>query len=262
MRLTYLLIDLENVHPAAEDISLIRGAEFRVRIFHGPHQSKFDAEMVKAMQPLGDRLEFVQCDRSGKNALDFHVAFYLGRLVQECEAVGTPTGKRARFFIISKDAGFDALLDHIRSLGYEAARVAGLREALFGDAVTSAAAAMQPAPIVAPPPRKVAAAKSATEVKKSPVQVAKSAKTVSANKEPTPSKPAAPDPWVRVLENLRDHPNNRPTTLAALERHLSTIVGKQAAPEVVKNLIARLDQEGIAVVRGKKIEYKIPKARK
>lgn len=257
MRLTYLLIDLENVHPAAEDISLVRGAEFRVRIFHGPHQNKFDAEMVKAMQPLGDHLEFVQCDRNGRNALDFHVAFYLGRLVQECEAAASLEGNRARFFVVSKDAGFDALLDHIRSLGYEAARVAGLREALFGDVVRSVVATMEPAPIVAPPPRKVATAKSATEVKKPSVAVVKSAKTASAKKEPTPSKPATPDPWVRVLENLRDHPNNRPTTLAALERHLSTIVGKQAAPEVVKNLIARLEQEGIAVVRGKKIEYKI-----
>ncbi|MEO8009118.1 MAG: PIN domain-containing protein, partial [Betaproteobacteria bacterium] len=161
MRLTYLLIDLENVHPAAEDMNLVRGAEFRVRIFHGPHQNKFDAEMVKAMQPLGDRLEFVQCDRNGKNALDFHIAFYLGRLVQECEAAATLGGNRARFFVVSKDAGFDALLDHIRSLGYEAARVAGVREALFGDAVTSAAATMEPAPIAAPPPRKVPTAKSA-----------------------------------------------------------------------------------------------------
>jgi hypothetical protein len=107
MSLTYILIDFENVHPPAAEMSLIRGADYRVRIFHGPHQTRFDAEMVKALQPLGVQAEYVQCERKGKNALDFHVAFYLGRLVQECEAAAAPPGKRAAFFIVSKDSGFD-----------------------------------------------------------------------------------------------------------------------------------------------------------
>ena len=49
MSLTYILIDFENLQPTAADVSLIRGPDYRVLIFHGPHQNKFDAGMVKAL---------------------------------------------------------------------------------------------------------------------------------------------------------------------------------------------------------------------
>ena len=50
MNLTYILIDFENVKPTAADLNLIRGADNRVRLFHGPHQNKFDADIVKALE--------------------------------------------------------------------------------------------------------------------------------------------------------------------------------------------------------------------
>ena len=82
MNLTYILIDFENVQPEAEEWRLIRGAHYRIRLFHGPHQNKMEMESAKALLPLGRQLEFVQSDRNGKNALDFHIAFELGRLVE------------------------------------------------------------------------------------------------------------------------------------------------------------------------------------
>jgi len=65
MGLTYILVDFENVQPQLADLALLRGEDFRVLVFHGAHQNKFDAEMVKALQPLGDRMEWVQSDRHG-----------------------------------------------------------------------------------------------------------------------------------------------------------------------------------------------------
>lgn len=94
MSLTYILVDFENVQPTAADIKLIRGADYRVRLFHGPHQNRFDAELVKALQPLGVQVEYIQCERNGKNALDFHIAFYVGRLVQKGETAATLHGKK------------------------------------------------------------------------------------------------------------------------------------------------------------------------
>jgi hypothetical protein len=262
MSFTYILVDFENVQPTAVDMSLIRGTDYRVRLFHGPHQNKFDAEMVKALQPLGVHLEYFQCERKGKNALDFHVAFCLGRLVQECEAAPTPPGKRARFVIVSKDGGFDTLLGHVRALGYGAARVASVPEALaFGEA-TDAAAATEPAAKTAPPPKKGAASKPVTTVKKTPTAKAPPATTVAKAATPPLKKAAKPDPWLRTLANLRDHPNNRPTTCTALERHLANLLGKGTPQAVVKTLIARLQREGVAVVNGDKIEYKIPDGKK
>lgn len=257
MSLTYILIDFENVKPTAAELKLIRGAGYRVRLFHGPHQNKFDAEMVKALQPLGVHLEYFQCERKGKNALDFHIAFYLGRMVQELETTAAPPGKSANFFIISKDSGFDILLGHVRALGYGAARVGSVREALSVDEATDAAVTPEPSAKTALP-KKAAAAKPVTVAKKTPTPKAQPAKPKAKTAAPPPNKAAKPDPWLRTIENLRDHPNNRPTTSKTLERHLATLLGKETSQEVVKDLIARLQRERVAVVNGKKIEYKIP----
>ena len=43
----------------------------------------------------------------GRNALDFHIAYYIGRLVAE--------DPNAYFHIISKDKGFDPLIEHLRN---------------------------------------------------------------------------------------------------------------------------------------------------
>ena len=104
MNLTYILIDFENVQPAAEELSLIRGADYRVRLFHGPHQNRFDADVAKALQPLGSQLEYFQSEAKGKNALDFHIAFALGRLVQEGGVTFASTGSKMRFVVVSRDS--------------------------------------------------------------------------------------------------------------------------------------------------------------
>ena len=150
MTLTHILVDFENVQPQVADLGLLRGDDFRVRIFHGVHQNKFDVSMYKALQPLGDKVELVQSDRQGPDVLDFHISFYLGRLLQE--HLSQPS-RAARFFVISKDRGFDSLIVHIRSLGFEAHRVATIRAALG----TPVAAAPSPAATAAP--KKVAAKK-------------------------------------------------------------------------------------------------------
>jgi hypothetical protein len=261
MSLTHILIDFENVKPTATDMKLIRGADYRVRIFHGPHQNKFDADIVKALQPLGDKVEYIQCERAGKNALDFHIAFYLGRMIPGLEIAAAPTGRSASFFIVSKDSGFDVLLGHIRELGYGAARVASVREALGVDEATDAAVTPEPA-VKRALPKKAAAAKPVSTAEKTPTPRVQPAKQKAKAAAPQPEKVAKPDPWSRAIENLRDHPNNRPTTSKTLEHHLTALLGKEISPTVVKDLIARLQREGIAVAKGKKIEYKIPVGKK
>ena len=114
MELTYILVDFENIRP--QDFVLLRGPQYRVKLFHGPHQNKLDVAIVKALQPLGEQVAYVQGEKPGKNALDFHIAFFMGRLVQTHMANGIP----ARFKIISRDGGFDSVLRHVRALGNDA----------------------------------------------------------------------------------------------------------------------------------------------
>ena len=129
MGLTYILIDFENVQPAADDLKLIRGEDYRVRVFHGSHQSRFDKDMVKALQPLGERADYIECERKGKNALDFRIAFFLGSIAKEYESIKA----KPAVVVIAKDTDLDTLLEHVRSLGFDARRATTVRHAMSAD---------------------------------------------------------------------------------------------------------------------------------
>ena len=60
-----------------------------------------------ALQAFGRHARYIQCAASGKNALDFHVAFYLGEIA--------PQHPGDQFHIVSADKGFDPLLRHMRA---------------------------------------------------------------------------------------------------------------------------------------------------
>ena len=105
MQTTFLLVDLENVQP--HDLSALEAGSFKVKVFVGAHQTKVPVSLASALQAFGSNVEYIQIDGSGHNALDFHIACYLGRL-----AVEHP---EARFRIISKDSGFDPLVSHMKA---------------------------------------------------------------------------------------------------------------------------------------------------
>jgi len=58
-------------------------------------------------------VQLVRLTATGKNALDFTLAYYVGRAV-----AADPTGF---FHIVSKDTGYDPLIEHLRSKHIRAA---------------------------------------------------------------------------------------------------------------------------------------------
>lgn len=113
MRPNIVLVDLENVQP--DTLERLMPEHFRVLIFVGPHQTKIGIDLARSMQRLGSRGDYIQVSANGKNALDFHIAYHLGRL-----AVQVPD---AYFHIVSKDTGFDPLIAHLKAQKVYAARV-------------------------------------------------------------------------------------------------------------------------------------------
>ena len=105
MRINYVLIDLENVQPAS--LAGLEADFFKVLIFVGASQTKIPFELASAAQRLGERAAYIKIAGNGINALDFHIAYYIGRLSQQ-----DPT---AYFHIISKDTGFDTLIQHLKA---------------------------------------------------------------------------------------------------------------------------------------------------
>jgi hypothetical protein len=252
LSLTYILVDFENVQPQVADLGLLRGDDFRVRIFHGVHQNKFDVSMYKALQPLGDKVELVQSDRQGPDVLDFHISFYLGRLLQEHLHQQT---RAARFFVISKDRGFDSLIVHIRSLGFEAHRVATIRAALSTTATSSPAAAR-------PVAEKKVTAKKRSAAKKAPVAkaVAKTAVVRKAAGRALATK-TVESPKQTVLASLRRMGKKLPGKRKGLEHHIESHLGRKVDLDAVRALVAEMERDGVLRIVDNKVEYTLPKAR-
>lgn len=104
MRTHYVLIDYENVQPAA--MAVLEQQHFKVIVFVGANQAKVSFEVASALQGMGTNAHYVKIAGNGSNALDFHIAFYIGQLAA--------TESDAYFHIISKDAGFDPLIAHLK----------------------------------------------------------------------------------------------------------------------------------------------------
>jgi len=101
----YVLIDMENVQP--EGLDNLVGLPVKVVVFVGENQTRVPLDFAAAMQQLGNAANYVKMSGNGPNALDFHIACYLGKL-----ATSDPSGI---FHIISKDTGFDPLIKHLRT---------------------------------------------------------------------------------------------------------------------------------------------------
>jgi hypothetical protein len=120
------------VQPA--NLHLLRDHEFRVRIFLGAAQERIPLSMVSSLQVFGPALEYIQTKGIGPNALDFYIAYFLGR-----QSLEFP---HARFYVISHDTGFDPLMRHLRSAGLACRRVISVEEILSEHEVLEAVHAL------------------------------------------------------------------------------------------------------------------------
>src|SRR5580693_9006240 len=113
-----LFVDLENVQKL--DLAAVP-ANARVMIFYGITQKNLPEDLVVQAQPFGARLKWIKIAGQGPNALDFHIAFYLGQ-----ELAHRP---KTDCVILSRDSGFDPLVRHLQSLGHECRRSIALKDA-------------------------------------------------------------------------------------------------------------------------------------
>ena len=118
MKTNYVLIDLENVIP--ENLELLEHDWIKVLLFVGQNQTKLPISVASALQRLGSRVDYIKMSGVGHNALDFHIAFYIGRIAA--------SEKDVFFHVISNDTGFDPLIAHLKSLHVFADRVTKIEE--------------------------------------------------------------------------------------------------------------------------------------
>lgn len=106
----HVLVDYENVRP--ELASRLAPDFFKVWVFVGALQSKVKFDLVELLQAKDGDAKVIRMGGTGANALDFHMAYQLGRLcLQEPEAY---------FHVVAKDKGLDPLLEQLRKDGLQA----------------------------------------------------------------------------------------------------------------------------------------------
>ena len=120
MPTNYVLVDFENVQP--DSLAALATGQFRVKVFVGAAQAKgrISFELSHSMQMLGANAEYVKIARTGKNAVDMHIAYYVGRLLEK--------EPNAVIHIVSKDTDFDPLTEYLRAKGSACKRVKTIGE--------------------------------------------------------------------------------------------------------------------------------------
>ena len=110
---------------------------------------------------FGNKLTLVPISRSGKNALDFQLSYYVGYI--------TSRNPNARFVVVSNDQGYGPMLDHAKELGFAVSHLGfGSPKAPVKKKVAKKAATPKTVAKKAVPAKKSAPVKKAPVAKKSP----------------------------------------------------------------------------------------------
>ncbi len=108
-----ILIDYENLQ--VQNLDDVYEIDSEICVFIGALQKKVSASLVQSAQKFGERLSWIPISLTGDNALDFHIAYYLGK-----KSLVEP---KPFFHIVSKDKGFDALINYMKGLDFFIDRV-------------------------------------------------------------------------------------------------------------------------------------------
>jgi hypothetical protein len=114
----FIFVDFENVQSF--DLASL-DKRTKIYIFVGRQQRKIPFELVSSAQRRGGAVEWIQISGQGRNALDFHIAYYLGELNQT-------TPRDVHFTVLSKDTGYDPLIQHLTAFGRQCKRINSLKE--------------------------------------------------------------------------------------------------------------------------------------
>ena len=201
----HVFVDFENVHEI--DLAVIASKAVSFTLLIGPRQTKLDVSLVEKLFEHAASVQLVRLVSAGRNALDFILAYYVGRAV-----AADPTGC---FHIVSKDAGYDPLIEHLRNK-----HILARRHDSF-----------------------------ATLTLAGPARLSATTPSAAAPRLKSPSKPNAQPPildeWAtQVLEHLRKASATRPRSQKKLVSFLVAHLGHKITEAEALNLVENLRQAG------------------
>ena len=275
---THILLDYENVQPTEVELRAMVPDATQVWVFHGPHQKHVEQRFAS----FGHGMTPVPISKTGKNALDFHLSFYMGYIASR--------NQRAKIVVVANDKGYGPMLEHAKAMGFAVrqhghARTgdrvvaktvvsAGVRPAVF-PAVKKAAAKKAPAEKTAAKPaakfpaarqpaiKKVAAkkvpAKNAAAKNAQPRAAKKSVKanapaktarqTTAAGAPNLTGTPAlSPAMLQKMTDSLRKMGDKRPVKQASLRRALKPLLGAAASDESIAVALNKLIARSVVAI--------------
>jgi len=130
----HVFVDYENV--GGMDLSIVDEKAVYLTLLLGPQQTKLQVDLVEKLMAHAASVQLVRLESAGKNALDFTLAYYLGRAVQ--------ADPNAHFHVISKDKGFDPLIKHLNGRHIRVTRHADCTTLPFAVAAKTAVVSSKP----------------------------------------------------------------------------------------------------------------------
>lgn len=112
-----LLVDYENKHHL--DLSAL-DESYSAIVFVGHHQPEPKIKKKIDSKNKYVRIDYQKIEGYGKNSLDFHIAFTLGRVFESFADT--------QCFILSSDKGFDPLIKHLEANSFSCKRVESIAE--------------------------------------------------------------------------------------------------------------------------------------
>jgi hypothetical protein len=190
----HVLVDFENVCDI--DTTMLESKNVTFTLLLGAGQDKLNVALVEQLLLHAPSVQLVRLTSRGKNALDFALAYYLGHAVA--------SAPQTSFHIVSKDTGFDPLIEHLQSRQIRISR---------HNDFTDLTASTMPQAGASPKPK-----------------VASKAKTAPSNGDATD----------HALTQLRkvsaNRPKSRKSLLSFLTSHLGTDMTETGAATVIESL--------------------------
>jgi hypothetical protein len=223
----HVFVDFENVHKVDPTIIGQKSVSFTLLV--GARQTKIDAVLVEKLMQHANSVHLVRLSSTGRNALDFTLAYYVGRAV-----AADPTGF---VHIMAKDTGYDALVTHLRSRHIRAHR---------HDDFASLATTCTPKPEIPA----TAVSTSLAPAKAGTPKLAKAPKVVA---------PVLDEHATHMLEHLRSHAKNQPRREKTLVSYIQSHFGKENLTEIdAQSMITTLKKVNLIAIDEKgRVTYKL-----
>jgi len=118
VRTNYIFVDFENVQQA--ELDRIADKPVKVVLVLGNMNIKLPVKLVKLIHRFSGQVRLIESSMTGKNAADFVLACEVG--------VESERDSKAYFHILSRDKGFDVLINHLKAKGVYARRYNAFNE--------------------------------------------------------------------------------------------------------------------------------------